>query len=118
MNCGVHGDYVDSKVVTFFERFVTTASLIKELSVLKGLYTFRLTVQIFEVISDFSLFCSVYCCILLPLTLQRGVTSTACHAACCHSFVYISTTQGANVKELLCACSWRGWLSYGVGDSC
>ena len=26
------------------------------------------------------------------LTLQRGVTSTACHGARSHSFIYISTT--------------------------
>ena len=67
-----------------------------------------------------------------PLTLQRGVTSaarhsenvtcrgvtsTARHAALSHSFDYISTTQGENVIGLLCTCSRRWWLSYGVGDS-
>jgi len=44
-----------------------------------------------------------------------GVTSTARHAASSHSFVYISTTLGANVIGLLHACSYG---SYGVGDSC
>ena len=51
------------------------------------------------------------------LTLQRGVTSTACHAALSHSFDCISTTKGENVIGLLFTCSWRIWLSYGVGDS-
>ena len=47
-----------------------------------------------------------------------GVTSAARHGARSHSFVYISTTSGANVIGLLRACSWRSWLSYGVGNSC
>ena len=47
----------------------------------------------------------------------RGVTSTACHAALSHSFDYISTTLGENVIGLLCTCSRRSWLSYGVGES-
>jgi hypothetical protein len=47
----------------------------------------------------------------------RGVTSTARHAALSHSFDYISTTKGENVIGLLCTCSRRSWLSYGVGDS-
>jgi len=47
----------------------------------------------------------------------RGVTSTARHAALSHSFDYISTTKGENVNGLLCTCSRRIWLSYGVGDS-
>ena len=34
-----------------------------------------------------------------------GVTSAARHGACSHSFVYISTTSGANVIGLLRACS-------------
>jgi len=34
-----------------------------------------------------------------------------------HSFDYISTTKGENVIGLLCMCSGRIWLSYGVGDS-
>jgi hypothetical protein len=46
-----------------------------------------------------------------------GVTSTARHAALSHSIDYISTTQGENVIGLLCTCSRRSWLSYGVGDS-
>ena len=55
-----------------------------------------------------------------PLTLQcgmtsatrhsenipcSGVTSSARHGACSHSFVYISTTSGANVIGLLRTCS-------------
>jgi hypothetical protein len=47
----------------------------------------------------------------------RGVTSTARHAALSHSFDYISTIKGENVIGLLCTCSQRSWLSYGVGDS-
>jgi hypothetical protein len=47
----------------------------------------------------------------------RGVTSTALHPALSHSFNYISTTKGENVIGLLCTCSRRIWLSYGVGDS-
>ena len=39
------------------------------------------------------------------------------HAARSHSFVYISTSWGANVIGLLRACSWRSWLSYSVGES-
>ena len=35
----------------------------------------------------------------------RGVTSTVRHAARSHSFVYISTTEGASVIRLLRACS-------------
>jgi hypothetical protein len=47
----------------------------------------------------------------------RGVTSTARHAALSHAFNYISTTQGETVIGLICTCSRRSWLSYGVGDS-
>jgi hypothetical protein len=47
----------------------------------------------------------------------RGVMSTARHAALSHSFDYISTTLGEKVIGLLCMCSRRSWLSYGVGDS-
>jgi len=43
--------------------------------------------------------------VTIPLTLQRGVTSTGRHAARSHSFVYISTSYGANVIRLLRACS-------------
>ena len=46
-----------------------------------------------------------------------GVTSSARHGARSpHSS--ISTTSRANVIGLLRACSWRSWLSYGVGNSC
>jgi hypothetical protein len=47
----------------------------------------------------------------------REATSTARHAALSHSFDYISTTYGENVIGLICTCSRRSWLFYGVGDS-